>query len=260
LTATPETQIVGIHVFQYLGALDTSSARVAPVQPAEQDVRAEPAPAERVEGESSVLDAAARRLGRVVLLIAAAVVAVYALVLLFEVVALVPVAKAGPSAAEAIPILGASALVASPLVAVPRFRDWTWREAVAVTATIVAAVMTSVVVKAWFVPPSLDVVTIRTRTGEELSPVRLLGTSDGFVYILEGRQGAPGPPGITAIPSDEISSMKVRQGTPRTYRTLPQLLGADHGLFRLRFDGHVNVPTCRWFTSLMRDLCNTKLP
>jgi hypothetical protein len=116
--------------------------------------------------------------------------------------------------------------------------------------------MTSVVVKAWFVPPPLDVVTIQTRTGEMLSPARLLGTSDGYVYVLEGHQGAPGPPGITAIPSDEISSMNVRQGIPRTYKTFPQLLGADHGLFRLKFDGHVNVPTCHWFTSPIGDLCN----
>jgi hypothetical protein len=85
--------VVGTHLYRYLGASDTSSAPVAPVQPAEQDVRAEPAPAERVEGESSRLDAAARRLGRVVLLIGGAALAVSTLIWLFEIVALVPVAK-----------------------------------------------------------------------------------------------------------------------------------------------------------------------
>jgi hypothetical protein len=219
----------------------------APGEPATQDVpgAATPAPAPP-ESASSGKSFFKGPLG-IVLLILYGIIVWYGIVI----VALEPLAVWGPSVAVVVPVVLSAGLLVAPRSPLrPRsLRSWSSAHAGLTAATVVAMVVIHAAVKAYYVPAPLPDVTVQTTTGPTHFG-RLLADDDGSVYLIPDPPLGRGEPTITVIPTTSIAKLVIRPGEARSYKTVPQLLGFDTGVFRVRHQGSLHVGYCVWIKPL----------
>lgn len=89
---------------------------------------------------------------------------------------------------------------------------------------IAAVLIAAVSIQAYFNPPPLDKVKIRTDSGEEING-KLLTQDSGFVYLAKLDTRPQHESSILAFSTSQIESMHISEGAPRLFKTLPEVLG-----------------------------------
>jgi hypothetical protein len=106
---------------------------------------------------------------------------------------------------------------------------WTRAHSRAVAAGFLLTFLASALLLAYFAPPPIDEVTIRTSAGGHVTGSLVALTGSAIYVVPQTEEDGT----VTVIPLARVTSLVIADGPRRTFRTLPEIMGLHIGRLEL---------------------------